>query len=182
MEVVKFDIEGVLLFKAQVFQDDRGYFFEAFSQKKFSAYVEEPINFVQDNQSLSQKGTVRGLHFQKPPHAQGKLVNVVTGAVVDLIVDIRSGSKTYGQSLEVSLFGDKAEFLWVPAGFAHGFYTKEDQTIFQYKCSNYYNRESEGSLAWNDPAFGFEKIVENNPIVSDKDQIAPLFKDFNSPF
>jgi len=144
MEVIKFNIEGVLLFKPRVFEDDRGYFFEAFSQKEFSNYVDGPISFVQDNQSMSHRGAVRGLHFQKPPHAQGKLVSVVAGEVVDLLVDIRKESKTFGQSLKVNLTGDEAEFLWIPAGFAHGFYTKQDHTIFQYKCTNYYHKESEG--------------------------------------
>lgn len=181
MEITKFFIEGVILFKPRVFKDSRGHFFEAFNQQVFNDNVEEQFDFVQDNQSLSQKNTLRGLHFQKPPHAQGKLVSVVQGAVVDIVVDIRKDSLTYGKSLEVKLTANEAAFLWVPPGFAHGFYTTEENTIFQYKCTNYYNKESEGSIFWKDSNFDFSKRIID-PIVSEKDAIAPHFTNFKSPF
>lgn len=181
MEIERFKIEGILLFKPKVFKDSRGYFFESFNQKVFNESVGSHIEFVQDNQSQSQKDTVRGLHFQSPPFDQGKLVSVVKGAVLDFIVDIRKDSLTYGKSLQVRLSEDEFSFLWIPPGFAHGFYTLEDDTIFQYKCSNFYNTESEGDLKWDDPEFGFASLVEK-PIVSKKDAKAESFNLFNSPF
>lgn len=181
MEIITFNIEGLLLYKPQVFTDERGYFYESFNQKKFNEAIGRDVKFVQDNQSLSQKGTVRGLHFQAPPHAQGKLVNVVQGEVLDFVVDIRKNSPTYGQSQQVKLTAEEAAFLFVPAGFAHGFYTLKDHTIFQYKCTNYYHKNSEGAIKWSDQSFDFYKVV-NKPIVSSKDQEAPNFKDFKSPF
>lgn len=181
MEVIKFELEGVLLLKPKVYKDERGYFYESFNQKTFNDVVGEKIEFVQDNQSSSQKHTLRGLHFQAPPFAQGKLVRVVQGAVIDLIVDIRKNSPTYGQTLTVELQAENHEILWVPPGFAHGFYTLEDHTIFQYKCSNFYNKESEGAILWNDPAFDFQAKFES-PILSEKDKIAPVFNQLNSPF
>lgn len=181
MEIEKFEIEGVLLFKPRVFEDNRGYFFESFNQKVFNESVGYEVDFVQDNQSQSQKGTVRGLHFQSPPFDQGKLVSVVKGAVLDFVVDIRKGSVTYGKSLRVRLSEDEFSFLWVPPGFAHGFYTLKDDTVFQYKCSNFYNKESEGDLKWDDTHFGFDSLVKK-PIVSEKDAQAKPFNLFNSPF
>lgn len=181
MEIVRYNIDGVVLFKPRVFSDERGYFFEAYNQKIFQNETGEKHVFVQDNQSLSHKNTVRGLHFQKPPFAQGKLVSVVQGAVIDLLVDIRTNSKTYGNSLQVELSGLEAAFLWVPPGFAHGFYTLEDHTVFQYKCTNFYHKESEGAIKWDDPSFDFAQLAIH-PIVSEKDRIAPDFKTFNSPF
>lgn len=181
MEIIKFEIEGVILLKPRVFSDSRGYFFEAFNQKLFNESVGENITFVQDNQSLSQKDTVRGLHFQKPPFAQGKLVSVVKGAVIDMVVDIRKNSKTYGQSLEIELNDSEAAFLWVPPGFAHGFCVLEDDTIFQYKCTNYYHKESEGAINWSDFNFSFRSSVKH-PVVSEKDAKAPSFKSLESPF
>ncbi|MDX1349937.1 MAG: dTDP-4-dehydrorhamnose 3,5-epimerase [Putridiphycobacter sp.] len=181
MEIERFNIDGVILFKPKVFRDERGYFFEAFNYNTFTDVVGQPYDFVQDNQSMSQKNTVRGLHFQKPPNAQGKLVSVVQGAVIDLMVDIRKNSKTYGKSLQVKLTGHEAAFLWVPPGFAHGFCTLEEDTIFQYKCTNYYHKASEGAIKWDDPSFGFKGLILE-PIVSEKDVLAPNFKDFTSPF
>ena len=181
MEVIKFELEGVLLLKPKVYKDERGYFYESFNQKTFNDVVGEKIEFVQDNQSSSQKHTLRGLHFQAPPFAQGKLVRVVQGAVIDLIVDIRKNSPTYGQTLTVELQAENHEILWVPPGFAHGFYTLVDHTIFQYKCSNFYNKESEGAILWSDTAFDFQKQFQN-PILSEKDQVAPTFNQLNSPF
>ena len=181
MEVVKFNIEGVLLLKPNVFFDERGYFFESFNQKKFDEIVKENIQFTQDNQSLSQKNTLRGLHFQVPPYAQGKLVRVVKGRVIDLLVDIRKESKTYGKTLQVELSGSKHELLWIPKGFAHGFYTVEDDTIFQYKCTDYYHPKSEGSINWGDSQFDFKNSFIN-PILSEKDDQAKGFDQFISPF
>ncbi len=181
MEIKKFDISDVILFKPKVFRDDRGYFFEAFNKRVFDEVVGEEYNFVQDNQSQSQKGTIRGLHFQKPPFAQGKLVSVVKGKVIDFLVDIRKQSPTYGKDLQVVLTENEHAFLWIPPGFAHGFYTLEDHTIFQYKCTNYYHKDSEGDLKWSDSAFSFSKLADN-PTVSDKDQVAESFTNFKSPF
>ncbi|MFD1552769.1 dTDP-4-dehydrorhamnose 3,5-epimerase [Putridiphycobacter roseus] len=181
MEVKKFNIPGVLLLKPKVFKDERGYFYESFNQQKFNELTESPITFVQDNQSMSQKNTLRGLHFQAPPFDQGKLVRVVKGAVVDLIVDIRKKSATYGQALMVDLKADQHEVLWVPAGCAHGFYTLEEDTIFQYKCTNFYHKESEGAILWSDPAFPFAAAFKN-PILSAKDEIALHFNQLKSPF
>lgn len=139
------------------------------------------LNFVQDNQSLSQKGAVRGLHFQAPPFEQGKLVRVVKGAVRDVVVDIRKNSATYGQHFSIDLTEENQLMFWIPPGFAHGFETLEDNTIFLYKCTNLYNKESEGGLLWKDPALGI-KWQTAEPIVSDKDQILPTLNNFISPF
>jgi dTDP-4-dehydrorhamnose 3,5-epimerase len=145
--------------------------------------MEAGINgkFVQDNQSLSQKGAVRGLHFQAPPFEQGKLVRVVQGSVMDVVVDIRKNSPTYGQSFCIELTAANQLMFWIPPGFAHGFETLEDQTLFLYKCTNVYNKASEGGLLWNDPQLGI-KWQTSEPIVSDKDLILPAFANFNSPY
>lgn len=178
--VEKTVIEGPLILKPKVFYDARGYFFEPFNKQRF---VEAGINqdFVQDNQSLSQKGAVRGLHFQAPPFDQGKLVRVVSGAVLDVIVDIRKDSPTYGKHVAIELTADNFIQFWVPPGFAHGFSTLEDNTVFQYKCTNYYNKDSEGGIRWNDPFLQIEWGV-SEAIVSEKDSVLPMFKDFISPF
>ncbi|MCD4682804.1 MAG: dTDP-4-dehydrorhamnose 3,5-epimerase [Bacteroidales bacterium] len=180
MEIIKTKIIDFLIIKPNVFEDNRGYFFESFRLDKFK---EAGINldFVQDNESKSQKGVLRGLHFQNPPYEQGKLVRVVTGAVLDVVVDIRNGSKTYGKWLSQELSESNKTMLWIPPGFAHGFLTLEDNTIFQYKCTNYYNKESEGSILWSDPDLGISWNIKN-PLVSLKDQSAPRFKDFQSKF
>ena len=180
MEIIKTKIIDFLIIKPNVFEDNRGYFFESFRLDKFK---EAGINldFVQDNESKSQKGVLRGLHFQNPPYEQGKLERVVTGAVLDVVVDIRNGSKTYGKWLSQELSESNKTMLWIPPGFAHGFLTLEDNTIFQYKCTNYYNKESEGSILWSDPDLGISWNIKN-PLVSLKDQSAPRFKDFQSKF
>ena len=139
------------------------------------------VAFVQDNQSFSTKNVLRGLHFQKPPFAQAKLVRVLSGRALDVIVDIRKDSPTYGQHLTVELDAERSNQLFIPAGFAHGFLTLEDDTTFFYKCSDYYNKESEGGLLWNDPDLGINWNV-TDPIVSDKDLVQPTFKDFITPF
>ncbi len=175
-----FKIQGPVLFTPKVFADERGHFFEVYSKQFF---INNGVNFdfVQDNQSLSNKGTLRGLHFQAPPFDQGKLVRVSRGKVIDIIVDIRKSSPTYGQNITVELSEENFQQLWVPPGFAHGFSVLEDNTIFQYKCTNYYNKSSEGGLYYNDPELGLDWQIEN-PIVSEKDLVLPFLKDFVSPF
>lgn len=173
-------IDGPLIIQPKVFTDSRGYFFESYSESLFADQGIQ-VKFVQDNQSLSGKGTVRGLHFQSPPHAQGKLVRVVSGSVLDVIVDIRKTSATYGKIFTIMLSGENKTMLWIPEGFAHGFSTLEDGTIFQYKCTGYYHKESEGGIRWNDPTLAIHWGVEK-PIVSEKDSSLPLFTDFVSPF
>jgi len=175
-------IPGLILVEPKVFRDDRGYFLESFNRKTFSeaGIIAE---FVQDNQSLSNRGTLRGLHGQADPFAQGKLVRVIQGRVIDIAVDIRKNSSTYGQHVSVELTGDNFKMLWIPPGFLHGFSTLEDNTIFTYKVTNLYDRTSEIGVKWNDPDLNIDwGIGENEAILSDKDQILPLFKDFKSPF
>src|ERR1700740_1240090 len=149
MEFIETPLKGLYIVQPKVFEDPRGHFFESYTEKSFR---EKNINakFVQDNQSLSQKGVVRGLHFQNPPHTQGKLVRVIKGSVLDVALDIRQGSATYRQNFTIELNERNKTMLWVPAGFAHGFSTLENDTIFSYKCTNYYNKESEGCVLWND--------------------------------
>ena len=180
MKFEKTAIEGVFIITPKVFGDDRGYFFEPFNKNQFTANVGE-FNFVQDNQSKSSKGVLRGLHFQNPPFEQGKLVRVIKGSVSDVIVDIRKSSKTYGKHLKVLLTESNFKMLWIPHGFAHGFETLEDDTIFAYKVTNYYNKESEGCILWNDPNLKI-KWESAYPLVSDKDKIANNFENFNSLF
>ncbi|MGV6861493.1 MAG: dTDP-4-dehydrorhamnose 3,5-epimerase [Putridiphycobacter sp.] len=176
-----FEIEDLLLIKPQVFGDDRGVFFESFNQKKFNEIIGEDVDFVQDNVSISSKNVLRGLHFQNPPHAQGKLVTVLKGAVLDVAVDIRKDSPTYGKSAIVELNGENKHAFWIPPGFAHGFLVLEDETIFSYKCTNFYHKASEGDLMWNDPKLNINWGI-SNPILSDKDKIAANFENFKSQF
>ncbi len=180
MEVIKTKIPDLYIVKPRVFEDHRGYFFESYNKEMFLRNGIDQ-NFVQDNESKSSKGVLRGLHFQKPPFAQGKLVRVMQGAVLDVAVDIRKNSPTYGQWASVELTHNNKWMYWVPPGFAHGFVTLEDNTVFFYKCTNVYNKESEGSILWNDPDLNIDWKMEN-PILSDKDKTSPLFKDFVSPF
>ena len=180
MVVEKTFIEGLLILKPKVFEDPRGYFFESYNQKVLEeAGLKE--NFVQDNQSLSQKGVLRGLHMQAPPHAQGKLVRVIKGAVLDVAVDVRKKSPTYGKYISIELNEQNKTMFWVPAGFAHGFLTLQDNTIFQYKCTNYYNKESEACILWNDKDINVNWNVET-PLLSAKDIEGTPFKEFVSPF
>ncbi|MFI5221958.1 MAG: dTDP-4-dehydrorhamnose 3,5-epimerase [Bacteroidia bacterium] len=180
MQIEKTHLEGLLIIKPDVFRDARGYFYEPYNRKKFEA-AGITVEFVQDNQSLSNKGTIRGLHFQSPPFEQGKLVRVVKGAVLDVVVDIRKNSPDYGKHFLIELSETNFLQFWIPAGFAHGFSVLEDQTIFEYKCSNYYSRPSEAGILWNDMDLGINWQV-GDPVVSEKDQLLPLFKDFKSPF
>ena len=180
MEIVKTKIPGLLIIKPDVFEDDRGYFFESYNRDKF---VDAEIDniFIQDNESKSQKGVLRGLHFQNPPYDQGKLVRVMKGAVIDVALDIRKNSPTYGQWDSIELTESNKMMYWIPPGMAHGFVTLEDETVFFYKCTNLYNKASEGSIRWNDPDLNIDWGI-SEPIISEKDKIAPFFKDFKSRF
>lgn len=180
MKITTTPIDGLLVIEPQIFKDSRGYFFESYNQDKMKE-AGIAFSFVQDNQSLSQKGAVRGLHFQAAPFEQGKLVRVVAGAVRDVVVDIRKNSPTYGQHFSIDLSAENQLMFWIPPGFAHGFETLENNTIFLYKCTNMYDKKSEGGLLWNDPAIGIQWQT-SDAIVSEKDQILPLLKDFVSPF
>jgi len=180
MKVIKTKITGLVIIEPDVFQDERGYFFESWNQKKFNESVTQ-VNFVQDNQSCSLKGALRGLHFQNPPHDQGKLVRVISGSILDVAVDIRKKSSTYGQYVSVELTAENKNMFYIPPGFAHGFLALEDNTIMSYKCTNDYNKESEGSLLWNDKNLNINWGIEN-PIISEKDLNADSFTTFNSLF
>ena len=181
MKVIDKDLNGIVLFEPDVFGDSRGYFFESFKLSGFKESTGSESPFVQDNESLSSKNVLRGLHFQAPPYAQGKLVRVCTGAVLDVAVDIRIDSPTYGKHYKVVLSEENKRQLWIPPGFAHGFLTLKDSTRFIYKCTNYYNKASEGGLKWNDDNLGIDWNVKD-PIVSEKDQVLPPFLDLKSPF
>lgn len=169
MEVIKTDIDGVVIIEPRIFRDDRGYFFESFSQRDFQEKVCNTV-FVQDNESKSSYGVLRGLHFQKPPYAQSKLVRVIKGAVLDVAVDIRKGSPTFGQHVAVELTEDNHRQFFIPRGFAHGFSVLTDEVIFQYKCDNFYAPQSEGALAWDDPDLGIDwRIPTDKVLLSEKD-------------
>ena len=180
MEFEKTTIEGLLIIKPRIFNDERGYFYESYNKTSFAENGLD-IEFVQDNQSLSQKGVLRGLHFQAPPFEQGKLVRVIQGSVLDVAVDIRPHSPTYGQYVSVLLSGENKTQFWIPPGFAHGFLTLEDNTLFCYKCTGPYSKGSECAILWNDPQLNIDWNIEK-PIVSTKDQEAELFERFTSPF
>jgi dTDP-4-dehydrorhamnose 3,5-epimerase len=179
LNIIETIIEGVYLIKPKIFKDERGYFFESFNQKEINKKTN--VSFVQDNQSLSSKDILRGLHFQKPPFAQDKLVSVIKGSVLDVVVDIRVNSKTYGKYIIEELNEENHHQLFIPIGMAHGFLSLEDHTIFAYKCSNFYNRESEGVIKWNDPDLNIKWPI-SNPILSEKDENAKKFSSFVSPF
>jgi len=180
MEIVETKLKGVVVFKPKVFEDARGYFLESYNRNVFhTAGVD--AEFVQDNQSLSQKGVLRGLHFQNPPHAQGKLVRVITGAVFDVAVDIRKESPTYGQWYGIDLTEENKWMMYIPPGFAHGFLTLRDNTIFSYKCTNFYNKASEDCLLWNDPEIGITWNA-SDPLLSEKDLQGKLIREFKSMF
>lgn len=180
MTIDRFDIEGPLLLRPKLFTDERGCFFESFNKAVFEKNG-LPTDFSQDNQSVSRKGVIRGLHYQIPPWEQGKLVRVVKGSVIDIAVDIRKGSKTYGKHIRVELSGDNQTVLWIPPGFAHGFSVLEDDTVFLYKCTKAYHPESEQGLVWNDPDLAINWAIDE-PVVSQKDQQLPEFRKFHSPF
>jgi dTDP-4-dehydrorhamnose 3,5-epimerase len=171
---------GLLVIEPSVYEDERGYFFESWNYEKFRQSGLD-FTFLQDNQSMSGANVLRGLHFQLPPWEQGKLVRVISGSVLDVVVDLRRNEPTFGKNFKYIISSEKKNMLWIPPGFAHGFLTLEEKTIFFYKCTQVYNRESDAAIAWNDPDLAIDWGTEN-PTVSLKDRTAPLFKDFNSPF
>ncbi len=179
MEIIKTDIEGLLIIEPRVHGDARGYFMEIFSERDFRAATGLDVHFVQDNESMSAKGVLRGMHFQKAPHAQSKLVRVVSGAVQDVAVDLRAGSPTFGRYNSVVLSGENKRMFYIPEGFAHGFLTLEENTVFQYKCGAFYEPSSEGSVRWDDPRIGVEwmQVSGSGWILSEKDRKAPLLSE-----
>lgn len=182
MEIIRTDIEGVVIVKPRIFTDARGYFFESFSKREFDEKV-RPVDFVQDNESMSHRGVMRGLHFQCPPFAQSKLVRCVKGRVLDVAVDIRRGSPTYGRHVAVELSEENHLQFFVPRGFAHGFAVLSDVAVFQYKCDNYYAPQADGGISIADPTLGIDwRIDPEQAILSEKDLKHPLLRDFDSPF
>lgn len=182
MNVIKTAIDGVVIIEPRVFRDERGYFFESFSQREFDEKVRR-INFVQDNESMSSYGVMRGLHFQRPPFTQSKLVRCVRGAVLDVAVDIRKGSSTYGRHVAVELTEDNHRQFFVPRGFAHGFAVLSETAVFQYKCDNFYAPEADGGISIKDDSLGIDwKIPTESALLSDKDTRHALLREFDSPF
>lgn len=182
MEVIKTAIEGLLVIKPRVFEDARGYFFESFSQREFDEKV-APIRFVQDNESMSSYGVMRGLHFQCPPYTQSKLVRCVKGAVLDVAVDIRKGSPTYGQHVAIELSEQNRLQFFIPHGFAHGFSVLSETAVFQYKCDNFYAPQADGGISILDQSLGIDwRIPVESAILSEKDTKHQLLRDFDSPF
>ncbi len=182
MDVIKTEIDGVVIIEPKIFGDARGYFFESFSQREFEEKVRK-INFVQDNESMSSYGVMRGLHFQRPPFTQSKLVRCVKGTVLDVAVDIRKGSPTYGQHVAVELTEDNHRQFFVPRGFAHGFAVLSETAIFQYKCDNFYAPQADGGISIKDESFGIDwKIPTDKALLSEKDTLHECLKDFDSPF
>ena len=182
MEIIKTAIEGLVIIEPKVFKDARGYFFESFSQREFEVKVRK-VNFVQDNESMSSYGVMRGLHFQRPPFTQSKLVRCVKGKVLDVAVDIRKGSPTYGQHVAVELSEDNHRQFFVPRGFAHGFAVLSETAVFQYKCDNFYAPEADGGISIKDDSLGIDwQIPTENAILSEKDIKHLCLKDFDSPF
>lgn len=182
MEIIKTKLDGVVIIEPKIFRDSRGYFFESFSQREFEEKVCQ-INFVQDNESMSSYGVMRGLHFQRPPFTQAKLVRCVKGAVLDVAVDIRKDSPTYGQHVAVELSEDNHYQMFIPHGFAHGFSVLSETAVFQYKCDQFYHPESDAGISILDKSLGIDwSIPTDKAILSDKDTRHPLFKDFVTPF
>lgn len=182
INVIKTDIEGVVIIEPEVFGDNRGYFFESWSQKDFDEQV-RPIKFVQDNESKSRYGVLRGLHFQKGKYSQSKLVRVVQGKVLDVAVDIRRGSPTFGKYVAIELSAENHRQFFIPRGFAHGFVVLSDEAVFQYKCDNLYYPREEGAIAWNDPVVGIKwGIPEDQIILSEKDKAHPLLNESEEMF
>lgn len=183
MEVIKTAIEDILIIEPRVFGDARGYFFESFNAKEFAEKTEIQVVFVQDNESLSHYGVLRGLHYQQPPFAQSKLVRVVKGSVLDVAVDIRKGSPTYGQHVAVELSAENHRQFYMPKGIAHGFSVLSDEVIFQYKCDDFYAPQSEGAIAWDDPDLAIDwQLPVDKIILSEKDRHHPYLRDIVSPF
>lgn len=180
MKFTETRLSGLYIIESNVFRDTRGYFFEGFNRQSFTEKGVD-IKVEQTNISQSQAGVVRGLHFQNPPYGQGKLIRVLKGAVLDVVVDIRKQSSTYGEHYAIELSEENCKALWVPPGFAHGFKTLADNTLFYYDCTEVYNKESEGSILWNDPTLDIDWDIDN-PILSPKDENGQLFKNFASQF
>lgn len=182
MEVIKTDIEGLVIIEPKVFKDARGYFFESFSQREFEEKVRK-VNFVQDNESMSSYGVMRGLHFQRPPYTQSKLVRCVKGSVLDVAVDIRKGSPTYGKHVAVLLTEDNHRQFFVPRGFAHGFAVLSESAVFQYKCDNFYAPQADGGINIKDESLGIDwQIPVESAVLSEKDLKHLCLADFDSPF
>lgn len=182
MEIIKTGIEGLLILEPRIFLDARGYFFESFSQREFEEKV-GPVHFVQDNESMSSYGVMRGLHFQRPPYTQSKLVRCVKGAVLDVAVDIRQGSPTYGQHVAVELTAENHRQFFIPKGFAHGFAVLSETAVFQYKCDEFYHPEADAGISILDESLGIDwRIPMDKAILSDKDTRHGMLADFQSPF
>ena len=182
MNIIETSIAGLVIIEPRIFEDSRGYFFESFSQRQFDEHVAK-VNFVQDNESRSTYGVMRGLHFQRPPYTQSKLVRCVRGAVLDVVVDLRKGSPTYGQHVAVEITEQNHRQVFIPKGMAHGFAVLSPEAVFQYKCDEFYHPESEGGISLLDPSLGIDwRIPHDKAILSDKDTHHPLLKDFDSPF
>lgn len=180
MEIIKTGIEGLIVITPSIFADERGYFYESYNEKQYCELgIDAP--FVQDNQSCSKKGVIRGLHFQRPPFAQDKLVRVIQGSVLDVAVDLRKDSSTYGQHFSVVLTGENHLQFFIPKGFAHGFAALEDETIFAYKCSNFYHKDSEGTIRFDDPDLAIDWQIDNH-IVNEKDLQFENFRTFKTMF
>jgi len=179
MILEKTNIEDIILLTPRVYKDERGYFMESYNQKKVEILIKD--RFVQDNESVSHKNVLRGLHFQLPPHAQSKLIRVIKGSILDIAVDLRKDSSTYGEHFKHVLSGENKKQLYIPVGFAHGFLSLEDNTILNYKCSDYYSASAEAAIIWNDPQLKIDWGIEN-PILAEKDQLAENFITFENPF
>jgi len=179
MILEKTNIEDIILLTPRVYKDERGYFMESYNQKKVEILIKD--RFVQDNESVSHKNVLRGLHFQLPPYAQSKLIRVVKGSILDIAVDLRKDSSTYGEHFKHVLSGENKKQLYIPVGFAHGFLSLEDNTILNYKCSDYYSASAEAAIIWNDPQLKIDWGIEN-PILAEKDQLAENFITFENPF
>lgn len=174
MKIIETEIQGLFIIEPDVYGDSRGYFFESFNKRRFEEQTGISVDFVQDNESRSTYGVVRGLHFQRPPHAQAKLVRVVSGRVLDVAVDLREGSPTYGKHVAVELFGENHRQVFIPKGFAHGFSVLSEEAVFQYKCDDYYAPETEGAVAWDDPDIAIDwRIPADDMILSEKDKKHP---------
>lgn len=183
MEVIKTAIDGVFIIEPRVFGDARGYFFESFNAREFAQATGIDVTFVQDNESMSHYGVLRGLHYQQPPYAQSKLVRVVEGSVLDVAVDIRKGSPTYGQYVAVELSAENHHQFYMPKGIAHGFSVLSDRVIFQYKCDEFYAPQSEGAIAWDDPDLSIDwQLPQDRILLSEKDRHHPYLRDVESPF
>ena len=179
MILEKTNIEDIILLTPRVYKDDRGYFMESYNQKKVEILIKD--RFVQDNESESHKNVLRGLHFQLPPHAQSKLIRVIKGSILDVAVDLRKGSSTYGKHFKHVLSGENKKQVYIPVGFAHGFLSLEDNTILNYKCSDYYSANTEASILWNDPDLAIDWGIDD-PILAEKDRLAQNFITFENPF